>query len=367
MKGRMTHDLQGNTKEILYDPLHGQGLFSVGRKYLNEKLLNLAEKNPNIHMHFEKKLVTAKLDNGDLIFKDLKTNVDVKENADLIVGCDGAYSQVRAQMIKRPGFSFSQQYIRHGYLELCIPAKDGEFQMPPNYLHIWPRHSFMMIALPNKDKSFTVTLSMPFETFESIQTENDLLDFFDEHYPDATALIGKDRLLKDFFKSKPQHMVSIKCNSYNIGSKAVILGDAAHAMVPYYGQGMNCGFEDCTLLDKILSQSGITINDALKQFSESRWEDANAMCDLAMYNYIEMRDLVTKRTFFMRKKIDEFLHCLMPDTWVPLYNSVSFSNMPYTKCIDNRKWQDNIYKNIILVVCALVVAQFIILLYSYLN
>lgn len=272
----------------------------------------------------------------------LKNNVDIKEKADLIVGCDGAYSQVRAQMIKRPGFSFSQQYIRHGYLELCIPAKDGEFQMPPNYLHIWPRNSFMMIALPNKDKSFTVTLSMPFETFEKIQTDMDLLDFFEENYPDATALIGKDRLLKDFFKSKPQHMVSIKCNSYNINGKAVILGDAAHAMVPYYGQGMNCGFEDCTLLDKILDQPGITIDDALRQFSESRWEDANAMCDLAMYNYIEMRDLVTKRTFFLRKKIDEILHSLMPDIWLPLYNSVSFSNMPYTKCIENRKWQDNV-------------------------
>lgn len=348
MKGRMLHDLKGNRKIVPYDANTNQCIYSVGRKHLNEVLLNAAEKYPNIHLHFNHKLQQANLDEGSLRFVDPLTKETTEKQADLVVGCDGAYSAVRKEVIKRPGYDFSQTYIEHGYLELCIPpTKDGEFAMPHNYLHIWPRGKFMMIALPNQDRTWTVTLFMPFTNFYSIKCESDLIGFFRQYFPDAIDLIGRERLIKDFFKIAPQTLVMIKCKPYNVGGKALIIGDAAHAMVPFYGQGMNAGFEDCTVLSALFNKHGSNVDQILKEFSETRWEDAHAICDLAMYNYIEMRDLVTKRSYLLRKKLDELLFWLMPNTWVPLYNSVSFSHMRYSKCIANRAWQDKILTRVL--------------------
>ncbi|XP_055609789.1 kynurenine 3-monooxygenase [Uranotaenia lowii] len=343
MKGRMLHDLKGNRKIVPYDANTNQCIYSVGRKHLNEVLLNAAEKYPNIHLRFNQKLQSANLDEGNLSFVDPTTKETTDASADLIVGCDGAYSAVRKEIVKRPGYDFSQTYIEHGYLELCIPpTKTGEFAMPHNYLHIWPRGKFMMIALPNQDRTWTVTLFMPFENFHGIKCDSDLLGFFRQYFPDAIDLIGQERLIKDFFKTRPQTLVMIKCKPYNVAGKALIIGDAAHAMVPFYGQGMNAGFEDCTLLTELFNQHGGDVDTILSEFSRLRWEDAHSICDLAMYNYVEMRDLVNKRSYLFRKKLDEFLFWLMPNTWVPLYNSVSFSHMRYSKCIANRKWQDQI-------------------------
>ncbi|XP_075168534.1 kynurenine 3-monooxygenase cn [Haematobia irritans] len=344
MRGRMLHDIKGNTSIVLYDPCTNECLYSVGRKHLNEILLNAGEKLPNIHYHFQYKLKKANLREGSMSFQCPYEEKDAAAHADLIVGCDGAFSAVRQQMCKTLGFNFSQEYIEHGYLELCIPAKNNEFQMPPNYLHIWPRNEFMMIALPNQDKSFTVTLSMPFKVFEGIQTPEDLLAFFHKYYADALPLIGEEMLIKDFFKSKPQFLVSIKCNPFHYGDKALLLGDAAHAMVPYYGQGMNAGMEDCSIFFSILSQPQITLAKALEEFTRTRVQDAHAICDLAMYNYVEMRDLTKRFSFKCRKFLDTNLFRIMPSVWVPLYNSVSFTSMPYSKCIANRKWQDEVLK-----------------------
>ncbi|XP_026841877.1 kynurenine 3-monooxygenase [Drosophila persimilis] len=344
MRGRMLHDVAGRTSVVLYDPCTQQCLYSVGRKQLNEVLLNACDKLPNIQCHFEHKLTKASIKEGLMEFKQPHREGVVAASADLIVGCDGAFSSVRQQLVKLPGFNYSQDYIETGYLELCIPAKAGEFQMPPNYLHIWPRNSFMMIALPNQDKSFTVTLSMPFKMFASIQSQDQLLAFFRQHYTDALPLIGEEQLIKDFFKTRPQHLVSIKCKPYHYADKALILGDAAHAMVPYYGQGMNAGMEDVTLLTSILGQP-LPLDEALAQFTEDRWKDAFAICDLAMYNYVEMRDLTKRWSFRCRKWLDTLLFRLFPG-WIPLYNSVSFSSMPYSECIANRKWQDGLLKRI---------------------
>lgn len=184
--------------------------------------------------------------------------------------------------------------------------------MPHNFLHIWPRGKFMMIALPNQDRTWTVTLFMPFENFNDIQEPEDLLQFFRTFFPDSIPLIGEERLIKDFFKIKAQHLVAIKCKPYHISSKVLLIGDAGHAVVPFYGslmklfetfnlllmflgQGMNAGFEDCSILSELFNEHGSNLEIILSEFSNRRWEDAHAISDLAMYNYIEMRDLVNKR------------------------------------------------------------------------
>ncbi|KAH8413609.1 hypothetical protein KR222_002006, partial [Zaprionus bogoriensis] len=290
MRGRMLHSVKGRTSIVLYDPCTQQCLYSVGRKQLNELLLNACDAFPNIQCHFEHKLTAANIAEGHMEFRRSQQQHQpetVTADADLIVGCDGAFSTLRQHLVRTPGFNYSQEYINTGYLELCIPARNGEFQMPANYLHIWPRDSFMMIALPNQDRSFTVTLSMPFELFAQLKTHQQLLDFFRQHYADALPLIGEEQLIKDFFKTRPQHLLSVKCKPYHFADKALILGDAAHAMVPYYGQGMNAGMEDLTLLTSILEQQ-LPLDEALARFTESRWQDAYAICDLAMYNYIEV-------------------------------------------------------------------------------
>ncbi|KAK2726670.1 hypothetical protein QYM36_007489 [Artemia franciscana] len=265
---------------------------------------------------------------------------------DLILGCDGAYSTVRKQMMKMPMFNYSQTYIPTVYMELCIPPDEkGNFKMPENHLHIWPRGQFMMIALPNQDKSWTVTLFMPQEIFDSLDTPSKLIDFFEIHYRDTIPLIGKEKLVKDFFATKPSPMISVKCSPYHVGSTCVIMGDASHAIVPFYGQGMNAGLEDCFIFNQLLDKHDNDLGKVLPEFSQFRNPDAEAICDLAMYNYIEMRDLVNHLSFRLRKKLDDALHWLLPRRWVPLYTSVTFSRMRYHHCIQNKKWQDEVVSN----------------------
>merc|ERR1712241_1301673 len=204
-----------------------------------------------------------------------------------------------------------------------------------------PRGQFMMIGLPNQDKSFTLTLFMPNTSYQALTDREALLSFFNENFRDSIDLIGEEKLVSDYFSNKALSLVSVKCSPYHVKDKAVILGDAAHAMVPFYGQGMNCGMEDCRVLDEAFDRNGDDISKALEDYSKQRNPDAEAMCDLAMYNYIEMRDLVNKKSFLLRKKLDNLLHWLAPDWWVPLYTSVTFSRMRYHQCIKNRKWQDS--------------------------
>ncbi|PZC82837.1 hypothetical protein B5X24_HaOG209622 [Helicoverpa armigera] len=345
MTGRRIHRTDGSTYVIPYDSNTKQCIYSVGRNYLNSLLLQESEKYDNVERYFNHKLIESNLKKGSLTFQRTDTNEQVHVTADLIIGADGAFSAVRKAMMKRPFFDFSQKYIEHGYLELCIPAdENGSFQMPANYLHIWPRGEFMMIALPNQDASWTVTLFMPFSKFKNLDTEEKLIAFFDKYFPDSIPLIGKDKLIEDFFAGSPSPLVAIKCRPYNVEDKALIIGDAAHAVVPFYGQGMNAGFEDCSLLDELFQKHNDNLVEILNEFSDTRWEDTFAISDLAMYNYIEMRDLVTRPSYRLRKAMDDFIFWLLPNFWVPLYNSVTFSTMPYSRCIKNREWQDQVLK-----------------------
>ena len=291
MHARMIHSPGGDTNAIPYGKAN-QCIYSVGRRYVNEILLDEGSKYEDIKFHFNHKLLKTNLEKPELTFERMDTtDPDTKfltVTPDLVIGCDGAYSAVRKEMMKKPRFNYSQTYIPHAYMELCMPQINGDFAMPPNYLHIWPRGQFMMIGLPNQDKTFTLTLFMPTSTFENITDREGLLQFFNENFRDSINLIGKEKLISDYFSNRALPLVSVKCFPYNISGKAVIMGDAAHAMVPFYGQGMNCGMEDCLVLEDALEKYPINLEKSLDEFSKNRNPDAEAMCDLAMYNYIEV-------------------------------------------------------------------------------
>ncbi|XP_021952638.1 kynurenine 3-monooxygenase [Folsomia candida] len=351
MRGRMLHGQNGSVKAVLYDPVANQCIYSVSRRYLNELLLQEAAALPNVSVNFNCKLIDA--DAGKGLAKFRKKDDDsseeetlVEKRSDLIIGADGAHSALRQTLLKRPMTNFSQKYIQHGYIELYIPATDkGEFALEKNHLHIWPRDRFMLIALPNLDGSFTVTLFMPFEIFDTLNTEEKVLTFFDGQFPDAVPLLGRKNLCHDFLTTKPSTLISISCCPMN-GGKAVLVGDAAHAMVPFYGQGMNAGFEDILILEEIIPNSdlssGAGVEKYLEQFSTARSSDAQAICELAMYNYEEMRHLVNQKSYYWRRMIDIGLNKLLGQVWTPLYTSVTFSATPYSKCIENKKWQDKV-------------------------
>ncbi|XP_075676183.1 kynurenine 3-monooxygenase cn isoform X2 [Dermatophagoides pteronyssinus] len=371
MYSRMIHDLNGRKRIIPYGTRPDQYILSVSRRFLNELLLSKAEKYENVHIHFDHKLLQANLKQGHLTFQamiDNDINIDdnifndkhekqqsphhpkqVESYSDIILGCDGAYSAVRRHMIKLLLLDYSQKYIEHGYLELCIPpTKSGDYAMEPNHLHIWPRGDFMMIALPNLDRSFTVTLFMQFKIFEELTDQTKLLNFFQKNFPDSIPLLTKDGLIQTFFSTKPSPLISIKCKPYNYEDKVLLMGDAAHAMVPFYGQGMNCGFEDCIVLDELLDKHGNDkLDSVLDIFTEKRVDNCHAIIDLAMYNYVEMRDLVNKRSFIIRKTFDNLMHRLFPTIWTPLYSMVTFSRTPYHRCIQDKRWQDEMIDRIL--------------------
>lgn len=317
----------------------GEAILSVDRQELNEFLLTKAEQYPNIKLHFEHKLVRSDINTNTHTFSTPDQENVVATN-DFTFGCDGAYSTVRRQLMRWSRFDYSQSYIEHGYKELRMPpTSDNEFAMPSNHLHIWPRNEFMMIALPNTDKSFTLTLFMPFAVFDIIKTKENLLEFFEKYFPDSIEKIGLDNLVSDFFSNPLGPLISVKCYPYYLNSRVVLMGDAAHAVVPFYGQGLNTGMEDCLIFDECLDKYTLNLHSAAQKYSDIRWKDGHGIADLSMYNYLEMRSHVTSRLFLFRKYLDNFLHSVFPKTFVPLYTMVAFTRIPIHKVIERNEWQ----------------------------
>lgn len=353
MRARMIHNRSGGVKEIPYDP-DGRCINSIERAALNNYLLEKAEKVFKVKILFNHRLVDMKADTGELLFLLEEKNVDEKEvplikySFDLVLGCDGARSAVRSLLARQTQLEFSQSYIEHGYLELRIdPNEDGQAKMAKNYLHIWPRGQYMMIGLPNKDNSFTCTLFMPFSYLEQLKEPEAAMRFFQDNFADSIELIGEQRIRSTLATVRPSSLVSIKCKPYHFKAKVALLGDAAHAMVPFYGQGMNCGFEDCLVMDELMEEhlnSALTVNKdigrVLQEYSQRRCPNGHSMCELAMYNYLEMRDLVNTWPYLMRKQLDNLLYKLFPQRWIPLYTMVTFSRIPVQECVKRRKEQD---------------------------
>lgn len=353
MRARMIHSVKGGLSAHPYGE-RGECIYSVDRRRLNELLLTRAEECARVRLHFRHQLTRANLEEKTLQFVDGSSSSSSvgqsaeavgrpshKEvRADFIFGCDGAHSTVRRQMMRWGRLNYSQEYIEHGYKELTMPPNArGEFAMARDYLHIWPRNEFMMIALPNQDRSFTLTLFMPFKIFESLETEEELLAFFMRHFPDSVEKVGVDRLCQDYFGNPTGRLISVKCFPHYMARSTLILGDAAHAVVPFYGQGMNAGFEDCLVFYELLGESDGDLCRAALEYSRTRWRDSHAIADLSMYNYLEMRSHVNSRAYIARRIIDKAIHYLFPSHFVPLYTMVAFTRMPYHDAVRRNRRQ----------------------------
>lgn len=348
MYNRCMHALDGT---LTYQPygVNNEAIYSVSRGGLNQKLMNLADDYPNIDYQFDLRCTDVDLASNTLHFHNEITNQAETFQADRIFATDGAFSAVRLSMQKSMIFYFSQKYLHHGYKELVIPANaDGTHKLDKNCLHIWPRGEFMMIALANMDGSFTCTLFFPMEgetSFESLKTREQVAAFFDQTFPDAVAMMPT--LLKDYFENPTSTLIMVRCEPWNYQDKTILMGDAAHAIVPFYGQGMNCGFEDCTVFDEMYEASNGNWNGLFKKFSEQRVPDGNAILDLALDNYVEMRDKTADPEFLLQKKIEAKFTRLHPDKWLPLYSQVTFSNIRYSDALKNGKKQDALMQNIL--------------------
>jgi len=354
MRGRMIHDKSGALHFSPYDRDPNKFINSIGRAALNTTVIEEAQRYPNVRVHFNHRCTDVDLDSAtaNLVPSAVEAagsavNSDhqiIRAMGDAIIGVDGAFSAVRQSMQEKiAGFKYDESYLAHGYKELTIPpAADGSWRMEKEALHIWPRKSFMMIALPNPDGSFTCTLFWEFEgprSFASTKSDDQIRRFFEEEFPDAVPLMLS---LLDEFKTNPTgSLVTIRCAPWFYKDKVALVGDAAHAVVPFYGQGMNAAFEDCVVLDKCLAEFPLDRQRAFTEYFARRKKNADALADLAVQNFIEMRDKTASKTFRAKKKLDHLLEGLLPGIYLPLYTMVTFTRIPYSTaarraCLQNR-------------------------------
>ena len=341
MRGRMIHDRESQLTFQPYSKNPNEVIHSISRGALNRILTEAADLHPNVRLHFEHRCEDVDLETGSATF--VRPNGSrVKSETGLLVGADGAFSAVRARMQRTERFDYQQDYLLHGYKELCIPpTESGDFALEPNALHIWPRGEFMMIALPNLDRSFTCTVFWPFEGrhgFNRTQNVDDLSELFARYFPDALDLMPTFR--EDFFRNPTGSLVTVRCGPWYAGDRTVLIGDACHAVVPFYGQGMNAAFEDTALLQRAIDRHGPDYGRAFREFYQERKRHADALADLAIANFVEMRDYVSSPVFLLRKRVERMLHKTVPGRYTPLYSMVTFSRVPYATAVEQAQRQD---------------------------
>ena len=359
MRGRMIHGRSGELHFTPYDADPKKCINSIGRGALNMVTIDAAKRYANSRVFFNHRCTGVDVEAPVAQLVDTATNQQVEARGDAIIGVDGAFSIVRRALQRRERFDFSQTYLAHGYKELTIPpAADGGWRMEKHALHIWPRKSFMMIALPNPDGSFTCTLFWEAEgprSFATMRSDDDVRRFFGEEFPDAVPMMPD--LLEDFRANPTGSLVTIRCAPWHYRDKIALLGDAAHAVVPFYGQGMNAAFEDCVVLDECLAEFPNDRERAFGEYFARRKENADALADLAVENFIEMRDRTASPVFRAKKRLDHALEALLPGSYLPLYTMVSFTRIPYAEAARRARRQDTtVYACIVLLSVALVLA-----------
>jgi kynurenine 3-monooxygenase len=348
MHGRFIHNPDGTTAFQPYGK-EGQSINSVSRGELNKKLMDLAEQQ-GVEINFHQKCSLIDWKENEIEFENTDTGDTTGVEADIIFGADGAFSAARLQhQLHHDKFDYQQYYIDCGYKELTIPAGPGNsFLMEKNALHIWPRKDYMLIALPNLDGSFTCTLFFPFDgnlSFQKLDTEEKVTTFFKKTFPDTLKLIPY--LTQQFFQNPVSSLVTVKCFPWVREDKFALIGDAAHAIVPFFGQGMNCGFEDCRILDELIDQYGKDWKTIFHEYELSRKPDADAIGDMAVNNFTEMRDKTADPKFLLQKKIEARLHEKYPDKWIPAYSQVTFNpQIRYSDAFRNAMRQEAIMQQI---------------------
>lgn len=354
MKKRVMHAIDGSLTEQAYGK-EGQAIWSVSRSGLNEQLLDLAEAEENVTINFEQRLIQVNFDNA---CSTLAHNHRAHEvHASYLFGADGAFSKVRRLAQETPRFSYNQAYMPQCYIELTMPANENveinkRYRIEKEALHIWPRKDFMLIALPNHDGSFTCTLFLNLESksntevsFNSLKTIEEVKGFFEENFADAMLLLGNP--IDEFMQKSANPLFLVSVDPWVVNNKIALIGDAAHAMVPFYGQGLNCSFEDCRELDILINKHQGDWSKIFPDYQKKRKVNADAITELAKQNFAEMSDLSGNTLFLLQKKIEAKFHELYPDLWTPLYSLVTFSpHLPYEKALLIGKQQNIIMKKL---------------------
>ena len=364
MPGRMLHSPAGATAFVPYSADPTRAIMSFSRSALNMMLIQAAASHPNVELAFDHRCTGIDESRGEVTFE-RADGTRIAATADLIVGADGSYSAMRGHFEKRERFEYSQSYLAHGYKELSIPpvasGPHAPFAMDPKALHIWPRGGSMMIALPNPDGSFTCTLFWPFEapaggkeaSFATVRDGKAALERFRRDYPDAVPIMPD--LVGEFDRNPVGSMVTVRCWPWTLGGRFALLGDAAHAIVPFYGQGANASFEDCESLVDALERHPTDVAAAIDEYQRDRKPNADAIADMALVNFVEMRDKTAYLSFKLKKKLDHALNRWMPSAFVPLYDLVSFTTVPYAKARARARRQDRLVLDAALALGALLV------------
>ena len=333
MEKRAIH-VMGEPLAYQYYGKNGESIYSLSRGLLNRTMVSLAEAE-GVEFFFETKIWDVTLADATLHVGETERGEWQELKYDKIFGADGAFSRVRHRMQRQSMFNYSQEFLNTGYKELNIPANpDGTHKLDKNSLHIWPRNDFMLIALPNLDGSFTCTLFMPFEgenSFEALRDTESLEKFFAEYFPSTIDVIP--RLVEDFFKNPTSTLVTMKCFPWTYSDKVALIGDACHAIVPFYGHGMNAGFEDITVLNQLMAKHGDNWEVIFKEYETSRKPNADAIAELSYRNFMEMSSKTADVKFLLQKKIEKRFSDKYPDKWIPLYSRVTFSYRPYAEAL----------------------------------
>jgi kynurenine 3-monooxygenase len=359
----MIHPVHGS---LAFQPYgqKGQSINSVSRAALNQALLDVAERSGNVRVRFVRRCTELDLEAGAIVSVDAVSGQGQERHAGVILAADGAYSAVRGQLQRRERYDFSQDYLSHGYKELSIPpGPGGAHQLDPNALHIWPRGGYMMMAMANVDGSFTVTLYLSFDgpdSFSELGTADAVTRFFQREFPDAVPLLPG--LSGAFLKNPTGSLVTIRCRPWHIGGAVALLGDACHAIVPFFGQGANAAFEDCLALDGALARNPSDLARAFDEYEAERRPNADAIADLALTNFLEMRDRVASPLFRLEKKAQGLLHRLFPRWFIPLYTMISFTRIPYARARARARLQARVVRGVLALAIAAVAATVLWLL-----
>lgn len=353
MNGRMLHDIEGNTVLAPYSGREHEFINSISRGELNALLLDEAEKHENVSIYFNRKCKSVDFEKTTALFKDYTNNTEFIEDADVIIATDGAGSAMRKSYYlgKKFLFSFSQDWLTHGYKELSIlPGENGSYKTYKNALHIWGRESFMLIALPNLDGSFTVTLFLSYDegeyNFNNLTTKERVLEFFEKYFKDALELMPN--LVDDFFENPTAPLGTVKCSPWHYKGNTLLMGDAAHAIVPFYGQGMNASFEDVVEFDKVLDEGHDDWETIFKIYEKSRKKDTDAIADLAIDNFHEMKGHVNHANFREKRTLEMALEKHFPNDYSSKYSLVTFNeDIGYREAMLRGRAQDKAILNML--------------------